>query len=196
MGVRMSGGTSLGRSCSCRETQVRRIFYGLRPVSRVVSANESIPRPWRYSSPRRPSTRGVSGDPVVCLPTRTATCRWPEGVGATRWTPTAGFSVDGNFLYVIGGHTLMSFEWDGVRLLRDDSWSVLYRDLADPTRSHGWDVVISNGYATWLDHGARNHAGTMRGRPSARGRFVRGVRPSRTRWTSTGSSRSGSRTRV
>lgn len=54
-GVWRSGGTSLGQSCSCRGIQVRRIFCGLRPVSRVATWNESILRPWRYS------TRVVAG---------------------------------------------------------------------------------------------------------------------------------------
>ncbi|MCE7884369.1 MAG: hypothetical protein DYH08_11015 [Actinobacteria bacterium ATB1] len=105
-------------------------------------------------------------------------------------------SAEGNFLYVVGYRTLMSFEWDGVRLLRDDSWSVPYRDRADPTRSYGWDVVIGSGYATWLDQGRTTMRERCVGRPSPRGRFVCGVRPSQTRRTSTGSSRSGSRTRV
>lgn len=81
----------------------------------------------------------------------------------------ARLSADGNLLYVVGDHTLMRFEWDGVRLLRDDSWSVPYRDRADPTRSYGWDVVIGSGYATWLDQGAHNYAGTMRGAAVASG---------------------------
>lgn len=105
-------------------------------------------------------------------------------------------SAEGNFLYVVGDRTLMRFEWDGVRLLRDDSWSVPYRDRADPTRSYGWDVVIGSGYATWLDQGRTTMRERCVGRPSPRGRFVCGVRPSQTRRTSTGSSRSGSRTRV
>ena len=50
---------------------------------------------------------------------------------------------------------------------RDTDWSFRYRTSAD--QSYGWDPVIAGGHVWFMDNGAHQYAGTMRGRGVAAG---------------------------
>ena len=79
----------------------------------------------------------------------------------------ARLSASGDVVYVVGDHTAFRYRWDGRRLVRDTDWSFRYRTSAD--QSYGWDPVIAGGHVWFMDNGAHQYAGTMRGRGVAAG---------------------------
>lgn len=74
----------------------------------------------------------------------------------------ARLSADDNDVYVVGTSSLWRARWDGASLLRDD-FCARYRLFDGQT--FGWDVVITETDAWFLDNGESTHkfAGTLRG---------------------------------
>ena len=92
----------------------------------------------------------------------------PEGleVVATVALPepsVARLSADGDAVYVVGDTTLWRAGWDGAALTLDEAFRPRYRTLEGQT--HGWDAVLVDGAAWFLDDGAgtEHYAGTLRG---------------------------------
>jgi hypothetical protein len=74
----------------------------------------------------------------------------------------ARLSADGDDVYVVGTSSLWRAKWTGDSLILDD-FRASYRTL--PGQTFGWDAVIADGYAWFLDNGESTHrfAGTLRG---------------------------------
>jgi len=74
----------------------------------------------------------------------------------------ARLSAHDNDVYVVGTSSLWRVRWDG-HLLHSDGWRAEYRQL--PGQTYGWDVVIADTDAWFLDNGESTHkfAGTLRG---------------------------------
>jgi hypothetical protein len=81
----------------------------------------------------------------------------------------ARISADGDVVYVLGDRTAFRYEWQpgSGRLVRDESWRVPYRQLAD--QSYAWDAVVAGGQLWFMDNGEHRYAGTMRGAGVAEG---------------------------
>jgi hypothetical protein len=87
------------------------------------------------------------------------------GVVASLQLPEASIarlSADDNDVYVVGTSALWRARWDGSSLTLDD-FSAKYRLMEGQT--FGWDTVIGDGCAWFLDNGESTHkfAGTLRG---------------------------------
>ena len=76
---------------------------------------------------------------------------------------------DGEFVYVVGDHTVFRFRYEGGELARDEGWSYRYRTLPDGEQSYGWDPVIADGYAWFMDNGENQYQRTLAGTGVARG---------------------------
>ena len=74
----------------------------------------------------------------------------------------ARLSADDNDVYIVGTSSLWRARWNGAALVRDDQ-HVKYRHLEG--QGFGWDAVIADGCAWFLDNGEGTHrfAGTLRG---------------------------------
>ena len=74
----------------------------------------------------------------------------------------ARLSADGNDIYVVGTTSLWRVKWSGGQLQLDD-FRGLYRHFDG--QGFGWDAVIADGSAWFLDNGESTHrfAGTLRG---------------------------------
>ncbi|MEY3575339.1 MAG: hypothetical protein RLZZ88_482 [Actinomycetota bacterium] len=74
----------------------------------------------------------------------------------------ARLSADDNDVYVVGTTALWRAQWNGTSLLLDRRHGT-YRQLAG--QGFGWDAVIADGSAWFLDNGEGTHrfAGTLRG---------------------------------
>lgn len=74
----------------------------------------------------------------------------------------ARLSADGDDVYVVGTSTLFRVRWSGATLVADD-FRGEYRRLEG--QGFGWDAVIADGSAWFLDNGESTHrfAGTLRG---------------------------------
>jgi hypothetical protein len=79
----------------------------------------------------------------------------------------ARLSAIGDTVYVVGDHTISRWDWDGGRLVRDESWELRYRTR--PDQSYGWDVVLAGGHAWFMDNGDHDYVTTMLGAGTARG---------------------------
>ena len=75
----------------------------------------------------------------------------------------ARLSADGPDVYVVGVERLWRARWDGRTLTLDDSFQPRYRTLDGQT--YGWDAVIADGAAWFLDdgEGSEGYAGNFRG---------------------------------
>jgi hypothetical protein len=87
------------------------------------------------------------------------------GVVASLQLPEASIarlSADDDDVYVVGTSALWRARWDGSSLTLDD-FSAKYRLMEGQT--FGWDTVIADGCAWFLDNGESTHkfAGTLRG---------------------------------
>ena len=71
-------------------------------------------------------------------------------------------SGDGEYVYVVGDHTIFRYRYARGTLSRDESWQYRYRTLADAEQSYGWDPVIADGSAWFMDNGNNNFRGTFR----------------------------------
>ncbi len=74
----------------------------------------------------------------------------------------ARLSANENDVYIVGTSSLWRVRWDG-ESLHSDGWRAEYRHLQGQT--YGWDVVIADTDAWFLDNGESTHkfAGTLRG---------------------------------
>ena len=74
----------------------------------------------------------------------------------------ARLSANENDVYVVGTSSLWRVRWDS-ESLHSDGWRAEYRHLQGQT--YGWDVVIADTDAWFLDNGESTHkfAGTLRG---------------------------------
>jgi hypothetical protein len=93
----------------------------------------------------------------------------PEALEITARLPLpeasiARLSADGNTIYVVGDEHLFRAEWDGRALALDDTFRPRYRTL--PGQTYGWDAVLTDRAAWFLDNGAgsEGYAGTFVGR--------------------------------
>ncbi|MBI4935472.1 MAG: hypothetical protein HY828_16450 [Actinobacteria bacterium] len=75
----------------------------------------------------------------------------------------ARLSASGSDVYVVGDTSLFRVRWDGRQLLLDASFGPRYRTMDGQT--YGWDAVITDDAAWFLDNGAGNerYAGSFRG---------------------------------
>jgi hypothetical protein len=82
---------------------------------------------------------------------------------------SADRSEDGEFVYVIGDHTAFRYRYERGTLTRDESWSFRYRIQPGAEQSYGWDAVIADGYAWFMDNGANEFRGNFRDTGTATG---------------------------
>lgn len=75
----------------------------------------------------------------------------------------ARLSADGADVYVVGDTSLLRVRWDGTSLVPDADFCPVYRTLDGQT--YGWDAVLADGAAWFLDNGAGSdrYAGSFRG---------------------------------
>ena len=69
----------------------------------------------------------------------------------------------GEFVYVVGDHTIFRYRYASGVLEQDHDWQHRYRTLSDDTQSYGWDPVIAGGNAWFMDNGANAFQGSFRG---------------------------------
>lgn len=75
----------------------------------------------------------------------------------------------GDIVYIVGDHTMYRYRYDGGALARDASWSYRYRTRPEAVQSYGWDPVIADGRAWFLDNGDNRYAQKLRGAGVATG---------------------------
>lgn len=75
----------------------------------------------------------------------------------------ARLSADGDDVYVVGDTSLMRVRWNGSTLEFDAAFRPVYRTLEGQT--YGWDAVLADGAAWFLDNGAGSdrYTGSFRG---------------------------------
>ncbi len=75
----------------------------------------------------------------------------------------ARLSSDGVDIYVVGDTSLRRVRWDGSSLRLDGDFRARYRTVDG--QSYGWDCVLADGAAWFLDNGdgSERYAGTLRG---------------------------------
>ena len=83
----------------------------------------------------------------------------PEG-SIARISSDRGAS--GEFVYVVGDHTIFRYRYEGGALTIDESWRFRYRTQADAAQSYGWDPVIGGGYAWFMDNGDNTFRGNFK----------------------------------
>lgn len=76
---------------------------------------------------------------------------------------------DGEFVYIVGDHTIFRYLYASGILARDGNWEHTYRTLGDDAQSYGWDPVIAGGNAWFMDNGANTFQGSFRGLGTASG---------------------------
>ena len=76
---------------------------------------------------------------------------------------------DGEFVYVVGDHTIFRYHYDRGRLTRDEAWAHRYRTLPDREQSYGWDPVIAGGSAWFMDNGDNQYQRSLTGTGVASG---------------------------
>jgi hypothetical protein len=76
----------------------------------------------------------------------------------------ARLSASGDHVYVVGVEHLWRIHWDGHGLVLDADFRPRYRTL--PGQTYGWDAVLTDGAAWFLDNGegSEGYAGTFAGR--------------------------------
>lgn len=75
----------------------------------------------------------------------------------------ARLSADGDTVFAVGDTSLLRLDWDGRRLAVDEGFRARYRERED--QGYGWDCVIADGHAWFLDdgEGSEHYSGTLRG---------------------------------
>ena len=73
------------------------------------------------------------------------------------------------FVYVVGDHTIFRYRYDRGLLSRDEDWAHMYRTLPDGEQSYGWDPVIADGSAWFMDNGDNQYQRTLAGTGLATG---------------------------
>ncbi|MCM0001265.1 MAG: hypothetical protein NBV68_17980 [Erythrobacter sp.] len=74
----------------------------------------------------------------------------------------ARLSAVGETVYLVGTASIMRFDWDGTALRRDPDWRHFY--LEGSGNSYGWDAVIADGHAWFMDNGHHRYRLSMIGR--------------------------------
>jgi hypothetical protein len=82
----------------------------------------------------------------------------------------ARLSATGDTVYVVGVRSIMRFHWTGETLVEDPDWRFDY--VAGTRQTHGWDVVLADGNAWFMDNGEHRYQTSM---------IRRGVAPSANR---------------
>jgi hypothetical protein len=78
-------------------------------------------------------------------------------------------TTDSEFVYVVGDHTIFRYRYGAATLDRDDAWSYRYRTPGAPAQSYGWDPVIADGSAWFMDNGDNVYRGGFKGNAIATG---------------------------
>ncbi len=110
--------------------------------------------------PGKPDGDDLSGTELLVLEPEAlrivARCSLPE-------PSIARLSADGDDIYVVGDTSLLRVRWTGTGLVFDEAFRPVYRTLEGQT--YGWDAVLADGAAWFLDNGAGNerYAGSFRG---------------------------------
>lgn len=127
--------------------------FVLLPSGHLVTKDFSGSRPGHDAVEPYPATQLVVLDPQDLA--IVATYDVPEA-------SIARLSADGDDVYVVGTSALWRLRWNGSTLVHD-GFRAAYRHLEGQT--FGWDVVIADGSAWFLDNGESTHkfAGTLRG---------------------------------
>ena len=75
----------------------------------------------------------------------------------------ARLSAHGNTVYVVGMTSVVRYHWDEAQLclVQDATWSCHY--LKDAKQSYGWDLVLTEHDAWFMDNGAHNYVMSMLG---------------------------------
>ncbi len=76
---------------------------------------------------------------------------------------------DGEFVYVVGDHTVFRYRYERGRLGRDEYWEFMYRSLPDGEQSYGWDPVIAGGSVWFMDNGDNRYQRGLAGTGVASG---------------------------
>lgn len=88
----------------------------------------------------------------------------PVGAEAVCEEPSvARLSACGNTVYVVGVRSIGRWHWDAARhrLVADEGWRWDY--LADGRQTHGWDVVLDEHHAWFMDNGLHRYRFRMQG---------------------------------
>ena len=75
----------------------------------------------------------------------------------------------GEFVYVVGDHTIFRYRYGGGVLGIDEAWRFRYRTQTDAEQSYGWDPVIAGGHAWFMDNGDNTFRGNFKGTGVATG---------------------------
>lgn len=78
----------------------------------------------------------------------------------------ARLSAAGDTVYVVGVRSILRYRWTGLALERDTGWQFDY--VAGTRQTHGWDAVLADGQAWFMDNGAHRYVTSMIGRGVAR----------------------------
>ena len=78
-------------------------------------------------------------------------------------------TTDAEYVYVVGDHTIFRYRYERGTLARDESWQYRYRTRPDGQQSYGWDPVIADGSAWFMDNGDNNYQRGFRGTGVAAG---------------------------
>ncbi len=82
---------------------------------------------------------------------------------------SADRSASGELVYVVGDHTIFRYRYERGALTIDESWRFRYRTRPDAEQSYGWDPVIADGYAWFMDNGDNTFRGNFLGTGVATG---------------------------
>jgi hypothetical protein len=75
----------------------------------------------------------------------------------------------GDAVYAVGDRRVFRFRWRDGALVRDVGWAPTYRTAPDDEQQFGWDAVLVDGAAWFMDNGANDFRGSFRGTGVARG---------------------------
>jgi hypothetical protein len=75
----------------------------------------------------------------------------------------------GEFVYVVGDHTVFRYRYERQTLTRDEGWSYRYRTRPDDVQSYGWDPVLAGRRAWFMDNGDNRYQRTLEGTGIATG---------------------------
>ena len=141
--------------CASRELPRRRPYnsFVTLPDGHLVTKDFSGSRPGTEASEPYPATQLAVLEPEKLAVV--ATLDMPEA-------SIARLSADGSDVYVVGTTALWRAHWSGSSLTLDEAHG-RYRHLDG--QGFGWDAVIADGSAWFLDNGEGTHrfAGTLRG---------------------------------
>lgn len=74
----------------------------------------------------------------------------------------ARLSAVGNTIYVVGVRSILRYHWTGQSLVQDHDWRFDY--VVGTRQTHGWDVVLADNQAWFMDNGEHRYLTSMVGR--------------------------------